>query len=130
MFIVGESFFSKILSTVYSLGYFAWDGMTARPDECIIDQEKLAVDHEVSLANMTKISKEIRNAKIPTFEEFLYDLKRSMYHEMGHRAVGYCQDTNSPMLYSQMSARDPIFYRWHAHISNFIMEMTNKILPG
>ena len=106
----------------YSLGYFAWEGMTARPDGCVVEKEKVA--------NLSRIIRNIRNHKITTFEELMYRIKHSEYHEKGHLAVGYCQGGDSPMVYSQVSARDPIFWRWHKHISDLIREMTNKILPG
>ena len=68
--------------------------------------------------------------KCETKKSLLLKNFESEYHEDGHLHVGYCQGGNAPMVYSQVSARDPIFWRWHKHISNFIREMTNRILPG
>ena len=112
----------KSLGPGYGRGYFAWDALTGRPDGCIVEKQKVA--------NLSIKYNEMQNKKISTFEELVHVLTESEYHEDGHLHVGYCQGGNAPMVYSQVSARDPIFWRWHKHISNFIREMTNRILPG
>ena len=112
----------KNLGPGYDLGYFAWEGLTAKPDRCKVEPGKVA---ELSQKN-----KEIRAKAISTFEELMYVLKKTGYHEDGHLHVGYCEGGHAPMVYSQVSARDPIFWRWNKHVSTFIREMTSKILPG
>ena len=81
------------------------------------------------VALQAKKYSEMSSATVGTFEEFLHVLSNSGYHEDGHLAVGHCKGVG-PMVFSQLSARDPIFWRWHKHISGFVMEMVNKILPG
>ena len=111
----------------FNLGYWAWSDLTSRPDDCRTDSE--------NVTKLTRSGENLKNSRMATFEEFMSRLKHSGYHEDGHLAVGYCRDrnnqqTNNPMTYAQVSARDPLFWRWHKHVSNFIREITNNIMPG
>jgi len=110
----------------FNLGYWAWNDLTSRPDDCRTDQE--------NVTKLVRSGEGLKNSRMPTFQDFMLNLKHSGYHEDGHLAVGYCRDrnnqqTNNPMTYAQVSARDPLFWRWHKHVSNFIREITNSIMP-
>ena len=108
----------------YDVGYFAWDGLVARPDGCSVDQseiERLQTVRDELLQGSNSHS---------SLGEFFNELRNSAYHENGHLAVGQCQGGSSPMVYSQVSARDPIFWRWHRHISDFVRAATENIYPG
>ena len=66
-----------------------------------------------------------------TFNEFATFVQRT-YHGTGHNKIGeVCSRgfddsdrnaNNNPMSYSDVSARDPIFYRWHQHLEDLMME--------
>ena len=119
---LGPHNMGRSLGPGYDIGYFAWEGLTARPDGCMVEPGKVE--------ELRETGQTMRSAQISTFEEFMSVLKDSGYHEDGHLNVGYCQGGNGPMAYSQVSARDPIFWRWHKHVSDFVRQISNRILPG
>ena len=106
----------------FSLGDWAWDGLTARPDDCKANSR--------DVKKLIQIGKKLKKSRIATFAELLYKIYKSKYHDEGHMAMAHCQGGNNSMGYSQVSARDPLFARWHKYMSNFIRELANKILPG
>jgi len=96
----------------YSVGWFSWRGLQGRMDDCVLSKYNEAMlyflDKDVHSAMKTS-----RNV-----EEFGDMLGKSL-HGFGHIFIGETcspvktNDCNAVMCYSESSARDPIFYRWH-----------------
>ena len=74
------------------------------------------------------------------YEQFMGELKK--YHPSGHNLVGWHCRTNpdihpetgrplhmSLMGLDVMSARDPIFYRWHGHLEELNQQFRDTKLP-
>ena len=62
-------------------------------------------------------------------ESFMKTLNE-VYHPRGHGMIGkFCKSSNEtgeeygcPMHYSELAARDPIFYQWHSHLEDLVQE--------
>ena len=61
-----------------------------------------------------------------------------IYHNTGHMLVGlHCRskpdedprNSTGPMGFDVMSARDPIFYRWHGHLEDLNQQYRDTKLP-
>ena len=61
-----------------------------------------------------------------------------IYHNTGHMLVGlHCRskpdedprNSTGPMGFDVMSARDPIFYRWHGHLEDLNQQFRDTKLP-
>ena len=61
-----------------------------------------------------------------------------VYHNTGHMLVGsHCRskpdadprESIGPMGLDVMSARDPIFYRWHGHLEELVQQFRDTKLP-
>ena len=72
-----------------------------------------------------------------TFEEFCKFLETN-YHKKGHEGIAKaCSSTfnpinkngKGPMAFTETSARDPIFWRWHSHIEEIIQTFRDTQLP-
>ena len=88
---------------------------------------------------MSTVYDEIRAeiTKKQTFEEFCKFLE-TKYHNTGHTIVAkVCSPTfdptnnngMGPMAFSEVSARDPIFWRWHGHIEETMQAFRDTQLP-
>ena len=71
-----------------------------------------------------------------TYEEFC-EFVEPTYHSEGHIIIAQaCSPIynarsgrgSGVMAFSEVSARDPIFYRWHTHIENIMQEFRDKQL--
>ena len=74
-----------------------------------------------------KVQQKITKAK--TFEEFGKYLDEQ-YHSCGHNIIAEACRADPKkeygiMSYSEVSARDPIFYRWHSHIEDIAQQFRN-----
>ena len=75
----------------------------------------------------------MRKQPYETFCEFL----EKKYHSKGHMVIAKaCSPLyKTPdrilgiMAYSEVSARDPIFYRWHRHVEDLVQEYRDTQLP-
>ena len=108
----------------FKLGYWAFPGLYPRPDDCKADSKRVK--------NLIRLGRRLKSQSYKTYEEFLSRLRKKKFHARGHVIIGDCgnKSTKNPMTYSQVSARDPLFWRWHKYISNFVMDITNNILSG
>lgn len=70
------------------------------------------------------------------YEKFLRYVE-GYYHNFGHMMIardcitpdaGSAQ--NAVMSYSEVSARDPIFFKWHGHLENFLQIYRDTKLPA
>ena len=73
-----------------------------------------------------------------TFENFGDEVEMN-YHGDGHVDIGiHCSTLPTDqfpsgigmMAFSEVSARDPIFYRWHTHIEDIVQEFRDKKFPA
>lgn len=90
------------------------------------------------IVKMKKVHEAVKNQikEKKGYEEFLSFLEKK-YHGKGHDFIAEaCSPIFKPkwngmgvMAYSDVSARDPIFYRWHTHIEDLIQEFRDKQLP-
>ena len=119
--------FRKPLGFGYRVGWYAWDEIGGRVENCntssfdesgieLLENSLAGIQHTMSLSL--------------SFEVFSGPIDR--YHGRGHTLVGRACSTsegNGVMSFSQVSARDPIFYRWHTHQENLMQEFRDKQLP-
>ena len=62
------------------------------------------------------------------FAEFMSNIFKSTYHESGHLGIG--NSCEGPMPFAEASMRDPIFWRWHKHIKDWIKTtIDTRVLP-
>ena len=113
----------------YEAGWWAWDDLGGRMDNC--DPSKLCksrgcfkhkLTQKVIKQSYARVQLSMESAS--TIEEFGKVLNN--YHNIGHVKIAYvCRTRGSRqgvMAYSQVSARDPIFYRWHQHIEDLVQK--------
>ena len=78
----------------------------------------------------------INDPQATSLEEFAI-LLSGQYHMMGHLMVGDNCVRNGPegpegrsgMTFDAVSARDPIFYRWHGHLENLMQQFRDAKMP-
>ena len=119
--------FRRPLGPGYKAGWYAWEGLAGRMDNCevaagIVNRSySFLEDPEQSFA---EVQAQLSTSR--TFEEFGGFLEEE-YHSAGHNTIGFAcspnpQGVGGVMVYSEASARDPIFYRWHAHIEDIVQQ--------
>ena len=109
----------------FKLGYWAFPGLYPRPDDCKADQKRVK--------KLIRLGRRLKSQSYETYAEFLHIFHTKMkFHADGHIIIAECQSQSkkNPMGFSQVSSRDPLFWRWHKYISNFVMHITNNILSG
>ena len=124
--------FRKPLGPGYQAGWYAWENLGGRIDNCEVAQSKFNKSN-VDMLEQRFEEVQAQLSRSGTIEEFGKFLDEE-YHTKGHNTVGdACSPTYAPvnstwstgrggMVYSEVSARDPIFYRWHAHIEDIIQQ--------
>merc|ERR1712142_498929 len=113
--------FKKPLGLAYKMGYFAFSDLRDRQAHC-----------RIPLNNVTDTEKRAQNLRSnpgSSLREFLNKVNPSGYHEAGHLDIAnHC---GGPMTFSEVSAMDPEFFRWHRQISDFIETMLDTaVLPS
>ena len=111
----------KILQTGlgpgYQVGFYGWSGLEGRIKNCkITDLENLQHKYSTFMSPMNEPFEEFSEA----FDEF---------HGEGHVSIATaCSPLNGEggMWYTEVSARDPIFYRWHQYLENIIQDYRNR----
>merc|ERR1712142_325718 len=103
----------KPLGPGYKVGFYGWTGLLNRKDNCRINTK--------SLERTYKKVRRVMEGDIP-FETF--GLTLDGFHNDGHNEISkQCSNNGvSVMSYSAVSARDPIFYRWHMFFENIVQE--------
>ena len=119
--------FRKPLGPGYNPGWYAWPGLGGRKDDCEIQNfntsyiDIMAEKYAEVQTNMNEIL---------NFEEFGQSLEK-WYHTSGHTFIAkacstifdVANDTGmGVMSFSEVSGRDPIFYRWHTHIEEIVQQ--------
>ena len=124
----------KPLGPGYRRGWYAWQSLGDRKGDCDVGSVNSSM-----IEVMNTIYDEIRAeiTRKQTFEEFCKFLE-AKYHNTGHMVVSKaCSSTFNPtnnngmgpMAFSEVSARDPIFWRWHGHIEETMQTFRDKQLP-
>ena len=118
--------FRRSLGPGYKAGWYAKKGLGGRIENCNV------MDYNASYVNKierkyAEVQKEMKKSK--TIEDVGRLLERG-YHARGHNYISMaCSSIYDPvakkgwgvMAYSEVSARDPIFYRWHTHIEDVMV---------
>jgi len=67
------------------------------------------------------------------FQEFA-KLLENTYHSHGHSAISrHCQtgmEGDGVMGFTEVAARDPVFYRWHRHLEQIMQRFRDEKLPS
>ena len=123
--------FRRPLGPGYRAGWYAWEGLGGRTDNCEVaafNESFVAVIDQKFAEVQAQVSKSLQ------FEEFANFLEKR-YHSRGHNIIAMaCSSIYDPvedtgvgvMSFSEASARDPIFYRWHLHIDNIVQQFKDK----
>ena len=118
--------FRKSLGPAYRKGWYLPKGLGERKANCKVGRSNMNI-----ISTLYKKVKQKIKRKQST-EDF-YKYLETKYHADGHmivaRACSTKRDELSQMAYSEVSARDPIFYRWHKHLEVVAQEYRNKRLP-
>merc|ERR1719153_1708739 len=111
----------------YRAGWYAWEGLGGRIDNCEVaafNESFVAVIDQKFAEVQAQMSKSL---KLEEFASFL----EKRYHSRGHNIIAMaCSAIYDPvedtgvgvMSFSEASARDPIFYRWHSHIEDIVQQ--------
>ena len=123
--------FRRPLGPGYRAGWYAWEGLGGRTDNCEVaafNESFVAVIDQKFAEVQAQVSKPLK------FEEFANFLEKR-YHSRGHNIIAMaCSSIYDPvedtgvgvMSFSEASARDPIFYRWHLHIEDIVQQFKDK----
>ena len=124
----------KSLGPGYRKGWYAWKTLGDRKEDCDVKSSNSSMV-EIMSNVYDKIKAEI--ARKQTYEEFSKFVE-TRYHNKGHIVIAKaCSSTydpltskgQGPMAFSEVSARDPIFWRWHGHVEDILQEYRDKQLP-
>jgi len=127
--------FEKSLGPAYRKGWYGWSTLGDRVGDCNLGEvNKTAVEGIRSRYN--RVKSEIGRKPKPSYEEFCHFVEKK-YHATGHLVIS--KDCSSkfeaprrgkgPMAHSEVSARDPVFYRWHGHLEDLIQQFRDTHLP-
>ena len=105
----------------YPVGWYGWEKLEGRNNDC-----KLSSSAMKELKVLFGHVKKNMNEPFETFAKVL-----GAFHNRGHWFIGAeCSPLNEGgMHFSQVSARDPIFWRWHLYIENMVQRHRNRQLP-
>ena len=137
----------KPLGPGYIPGWYAWEGLGGRKDDCEI-QSFNASYRDIMAKKYAEIQEKMNETS--NFEEFGKLLEKGYhpnefgkllengYHSKGHTYIGKAcsniydvgEDTGyGVMTFSEVSGRDPIFYRWHTHIEEIVQQFRDNNMP-
>ena len=107
----------------YSVGFYGWDTLSGRRDNCRIRSWELNRLQRL----YSRVRRRMERSSFEVFGNYLND-----YHGPGHLNIGWDCRTSSGrgvMWHSEVSARDPIFYRWHTYLENIVQEYRDTQYP-
>ena len=129
---LSPSEFRRPLGPGYQAGWFARNDIGSRIDNC--DMPTYDENFNTRLDQRHAQLQEMIRRSDP-FESFGRRLEGG-YHVDGHIFISQaCSPIyengfgEGVMAYSTMSARDPIFYRWHTHIEDLIQQFKDSRRP-
>ena len=112
--------------TSFFAGWYSWDGLGGRVDNCIINPNtNNKTDTLYGLMERALYGED-------NYEIFCQYVERH-YHSHGHSVIAKeCKSggIEGVMSYSEASARDPIFYRWHRHLEQFMQRWRDIKQPN
>ena len=119
--------FRKSLGPGYEPGWYAWKGLRGRIDNCFVQNYNASVNDHID-----KLYKRIQDEIYVkgTYEEYVKFIE-SYYHNFAHSLIGKActyfnknetKEADGIMAFSEASARDPIFYRWHSHLDDVVQQ--------
>ena len=124
----------KSLGPGYEAGWWSWDGLGGRKDDCDftkVCKKRGCFKHKYGESHTRKHYENVLSSMETSnsIEEF-GTVVNQVYHGHGHIKIGFfCRKGgNGVMSFSEVSARDPIFYRWHQHIEDLIQQFKDKRL--
>ena len=101
---------SQSLGPGYIMGHFQYQGHQDRRTDCVLKPKVVEIIGE------RKRSLESNHGS--SVSEFMKNIYESGYHEYGLLNIG--DSCGAPMPLSDAAARDPLFWRWHKHIKDFV----------
>ena len=98
-----------------------------RPDNCQI--------YDAAKAGMMEAFNNVQTSKLGDLEEFLsFQGVMDNYHSIGHMVIATCASgglqakPHNIMANAEVSARDPIFWRWHKHIDQVYKQKKKELM--
>ena len=108
--------FRDPLGPGYTVGFYGWPGLSGRRDDCRI--------RSLGFRRLEQRYSQVRRMmRRLSFEQLGPIL--DIFHGFGHVVIGEdCRSSRGEtiMSYSEVSGRDPIFYRWHTYLENIVQE--------
>ena len=112
--------FMQSLGPGYTLGHFQFQEHQDRRGDCLVKAKAVKITEGRK--------KKLESNPGSSLVEFMNNVYKSGYDEFGHLNIGYF--CGGPMSLAEASARDPLFWRWHKHITDFIVTtLDTKVLP-
>ena len=118
----------------YKPGWWAWTGLGGRVDNC--DLSKINPENLAKLGKRYEQIIQISKRDNINYELYLKYVER-YYHNLGHTIISKdckTEDTGASghavMSFSEVSARDPIFFRWHGHLEVMLQNYRDTKLPS
>ena len=124
----------KPLGPGYKRGWYAWKSLGDRKGDCDVESFNSSMIEVMSSVHDEIKSEIVRKQPYEEFCKFL----ETHYHNKGHIVIAKsCSSTynpsttkgQGPLSFSEVSARDPIFWRWHGHLEDLVQEFRDKQLP-
>ena len=126
-------------------GWYGFEPLADRIDDCVIENVQFAIDPafptpppsmDEFVQEDSLVQEMLNDPKATSLEDFAI-LVSGKYHMMGHLMLGdYCvrpgsqgPQGRSGMTFDAVSARDPIFYRWHGHMENLMQQFRDRKMP-
>ena len=104
----------------HKVGPYGWEQVVGRKDGCKLSSLKIRW-----LQDYFNTAK--RKMKSQSYEKFADDLAGN-YHNAGHSYISadcpsiHKENAHSLMYFTETSARDSIFWRWHTHLEHIMQE--------
>ena len=126
-------------------GWYGFEPLADRVDDCVLERVQFAIDPNFPnpppsmdefVHEDLQVQEMLNDPQATSLEDFAF-LVSGKYHMMGHLMLGdYCvrsgpqgPEGRSGMTFDAVSARDPIFYRWHGHLENLMQQFRDRKFP-
>ena len=105
----------------YEVGWYGWDTLSGRKTNCRLPPRKIRILEE----DYSKIRRLMKDGS--SFEDFGKELDWPLHGRLHNYISEECLTNNNGqdsgvMCCSEVSARDPIFYRWHSFMEDLVQE--------
>ena len=96
-------------------------GVNNRSDDCQVTAQ--------AIGDLSQRLGQVNSQTWSDMEQFSSSQVVRDYHNYGHVQIAACNSVpNQIMAYAEMSARDPIFWRWHHHLDMVFRENSDKVM--